>query len=65
MIGEVYQAAVEPLTETNTWYGIFLAFSFTKGVKRIVNNMLERVNERVDSDSDEETNEVTTQSEEV
>lgn len=48
------QAAVEPFTQTETWYGVFVALAMTKGIKRIANEVVYKIADTIDGDSGED-----------
>jgi len=50
---EILNALLGPFAETNTWYGVFVAFSFTKAMKKIVRGGLTRLDNKISGDDDD------------
>lgn len=53
LTAEITQAVLGPLTETNTWYGIFLALAFRKHIRRLIEGSIGKVNEKMNGEVDD------------
>lgn len=46
MVQEIIDAAIQPLTKTSTWYGVWFALALRKEIMRLVHASVAKIKER-------------------